>query len=78
MEMSVWNSMNRARDLLTLAGCYAANGVEEDDSGRYIAEKFTTLIDLIENEIDDAMTFMPKELKEPRAEAKPADDRQAA
>jgi hypothetical protein len=74
MEISAWNSMKRARNLLTVAGCFAANGVDEDDSCRDLAEKFATLIDLIEDEVDDAMTFIPDELKATRAEAKPADD----
>jgi hypothetical protein len=50
MEISAWNSMKRARDLLTVAGCFAAKGVDDDDSCRDLAEKFATLIDLIENE----------------------------
>ena len=47
MEISAWKSMKRARDLLTVAGCFAAKSVADDDSGRYIAEKFATLIDLM-------------------------------
>jgi hypothetical protein len=68
----------RARDLLTVASCFAAKGVDEDDSGRYIAEKFATLLDLIENEVNDAMMTIPDDKKAARAEAKPADDRPAA
>ncbi len=78
MEISAWNSMKRARDLLTVAGCFAAKGVDDDDSCHDLAEKFATLIDLIENEVDDAMTFIPDELKAARAEAKPADNHPAA
>jgi hypothetical protein len=77
MEISAWNSMKRARDLLTVAGCFAAKGVDED-SCRDLAQKFATLIDLIENEVDDAMAFLPDELKAVRAKAKPAEDRPAA
>jgi hypothetical protein len=76
MEISAWNSMKRARDLLTVAGCFADKGVEED-SCRDLAEKFATLIDLIENEVDDAMMMIPRDANAARAEAKPADDRPA-
>ena len=78
MEISAWNSMKRARDLLTMAGCFAAKGVADDDSGRYIAERFATLIDLIEDEVDDAMMMIPHDANAARADAKPADDRPAA
>lgn len=49
MEISAWNSLKRARDLLRVAGCFAAKGVDEDDSCRDLAEKFATLLDLIES-----------------------------
>jgi hypothetical protein len=75
--MDAWNTMKRARDLLTMAYCFADKGVEED-SCRDLAQKFATIIDLIENEVDDAMMFVAAEKKAARAEAKPADDRPAA
>jgi hypothetical protein len=49
MEISAWNSLKRARDLLRVAGRFAAKGVDEDDSCRDLAEKFATLLDLIES-----------------------------
>jgi hypothetical protein len=49
MEISAWNSLKRARDLLRVAGCFAAKGVDEDDSCRDLAEKFATLLGLIES-----------------------------
>lgn len=78
MEMSAWKCMKRARDLLAVASCYAANGVDDDDSCRDLAEKFATLLDLIENEVDDAMPFIPRDETAARAETKPADDRPTA
>jgi hypothetical protein len=75
MEISAWNSMKRARDLLTMAGCFAAKGVDDDDSCRDLAEKFATIIDLIENEVDDAMMMIPRNEEAVRAKAQPADDR---
>jgi hypothetical protein len=72
--MDAWNTMKRARDLLTVASCFAAKGVNEDDSGRNIAEMFATLLDLIENEVDDAMIMCPRNEEAARAEANPADD----
>ena len=47
--------MKRARDLLAMGSCYATNGVDGQDSGRNIAEMFATLLDLVENEVDNAM-----------------------
>ncbi len=76
MKESAWESMKRVRDLLGVA-YLAAKGIDVDPC-RGLAEKFATLIDLIEDEVDDATTFMPDELKAPRAEAKHADDRPAA
>jgi hypothetical protein len=73
MEISAWNSMKRARDLLTVAGCFAAKGVDDDDSCRDLAEKFATLIDLIEDEVDNAMMMIPRDAA--RADAKPAGGR---
>jgi len=73
MENSAWKSMKRARDLLTMAYCFADKGVEED-SCRDLAQKFATIIDLIENEVDDAMMLVAAEKKAMRAEAKPAND----
>ncbi|MDQ6868729.1 MAG: hypothetical protein M3178_10100 [Pseudomonadota bacterium] len=40
--------------------------------------KFATLLDLIENEVDDAMMFVAAEKKAAQTDANPADDRQAA
>ncbi len=78
MEISAWKCMKRARDLLAVASCYAANGVGDDDSCHDVAEKFATLLDPIENEVDGAMTFIPRDETAALAEAKPADDRPAA
>ena len=72
-----WNTMKRARDLLTMAYCFADKGVEED-SCRDLAQKFATIIDLIENEVDDAMMRIANELKAARAEAQTIDPRPAA
>ncbi len=77
MEISAWESMKRARDLLAVASCFAAKGIDEDYSCRDLAEKFATLIDLIENEVDDAMMMIPRDANAAQVEAKPADDRQA-
>ena len=71
--MDAWNTMKRARDLLTMAYCFADKGVEED-SCRDLAQKFATIIDLIENEVDDAMMLVAAEKKAMRAEANPAND----
>ncbi len=76
--MDAWNTMKRARDLLTVAGCFATKGVDDDDSCRDLAEKFATLIDLIENEVDDAMMMIPRNEEAARAKANPADGRPAA
>ena len=51
MESEAWDSMNRVRDLLTVAKCFAAKGVEKDDVPGWVAGTFATLIELIENEI---------------------------
>ena len=56
--MDAWNTLKRARDLLTVAYCYADKGVEEG-ACRDLAEKFATLIDLIEDEVDNAMMMIP-------------------
>src|SRR5205809_1105142 len=59
--------MNRGRDLLGVA-YLAAKGVDVDPC-RGLAEKFATLIDIIENEVDDAMMKIPRDEKAARAEA---------
>jgi hypothetical protein len=59
--------MKRARDLLSLA-YLAAKGVD-DDPRRGLAEQFATLIDIIENEVDDAMMLIPRDENATRAEA---------
>jgi hypothetical protein len=76
MESGAWKSMKRARDLLTVTGCFAAKGVDDDDSGRDLAEKFATLIDLIEDEVDNAMMMIPRDAA--RAEAQTIDHRPPA
>ena len=76
--MDAWNTMKRARDLLTIAKCFADKGVEKDDQPRWIAGTFATLLDIIENEVDDAMMKIPRDANAARAEAKPANDRHAA
>jgi hypothetical protein len=53
---SAWKAMNRARNLLSLA-YLAAKGVD-DDPRRGLAEQFATLIDLIEDEVDNAMVHV--------------------
>jgi hypothetical protein len=40
--------------------CFAAK-VVDDDPCRDLAEKFATLLDLIENEVDDAMMLIPRD-----------------
>jgi hypothetical protein len=60
MEISAWKSMKRPRDLLTVNSCFAAK-VVDDDPCRDLAEKFATLLDLIENEVDDAMMLIPRD-----------------
>ena len=74
--MDAWNTMKRVRDLLGVA-YLAAKGVD-DDPCRGLAEKFATLIDIIENEVDDAMMKIPRHANATRTEAQPADDRPAA
>jgi hypothetical protein len=75
---SAWSAMKRARGLLTVASCFAAKGVDDDDSCRDLAEKFATLFDLIENEVDDAMMMIPRDGTAARAEAQTIDHRQVA
>jgi hypothetical protein len=70
--MDAWNTMKRARDLLTMAYCFADKGVEED-SCRDLAQKFATIIDLIENEIDDAMMLVAADKKATQADANPTE-----
>jgi hypothetical protein len=69
--MDAWDAMKRARDLLTMAYCFADKGVEED-SCRDLAQKFATIIDLIENEVDDAMMMISRAA---RAEVQTIDPR---
>jgi hypothetical protein len=60
MESEAWKSMNRARNLLGVA-YLATKGVDVDPC-RGLAEKFATLIDFSENEVDDAiMTLIPRD-----------------
>jgi hypothetical protein len=59
-EISAWDSMNRVRNLLTVAKCFAAKGVEKDDVPAWIAGTFATLLDLIENEIGIALAQIGK------------------
>ena len=73
--MDAWNTMKRVRDLLGVA-YLAAKGVD-DDPCRGLAEKFATIIDIIENEVDDAMMKIPRNASAARAETKPANDRSA-
>jgi hypothetical protein len=68
---SAWKAMNRARNLLSLA-YLAAKGVDHDPC-RGLAEQFATLIDLIENEVDNAMWLVAAEKEATRA----ANDRPA-
>ncbi len=71
--------MNRVRSLFTVAKCFAANGVQNDDSPVWIAGTFMMLLDLLEEALDEAMALIVKEAKlSAQAEAKPADDRPAA
>jgi hypothetical protein len=57
---SAWNSMNRAREVLEVA--YLAAMATDSDSCRGLAGKLATLIDIIENEVDDAMmTLIPRD-----------------
>jgi hypothetical protein len=75
--MDAWNTMKRARDLLTMAYCFADKGVEEE-SCRDLAQKFKTIIDLIEDEVDDAMMMISRDEKALRAEAQTIDPRPVA
>jgi hypothetical protein len=60
MENSAWNSMNRARELLGVA--YLAAMAIDGAPCRGLAGKLATLIDIIENEVDDAMmTLIPRD-----------------
>jgi hypothetical protein len=68
---SAWHAMNRARNLLSLA-YLAAKGVD-DDPRRGLAEQFAILIDIIEDEVDTAMSLIADELKAARAEAQTID-----
>jgi hypothetical protein len=52
--------MKRVRNLLTVAKCFAAKGVEKDDAPAWIARTFATLLDLIENEIGIALAQIGK------------------
>jgi hypothetical protein len=72
---SAWNAMNRVRNLLGVA-YLAAKGVDVDPC-RGFAEKFATLMDIIENEVDDAMMRVASEKKAARAEAQTIDPRPA-
>jgi hypothetical protein len=71
MTQSAWESMNRVRNLLGVA-YLAAKGVDVDPC-RGLAEKFATLIDIIENEVDNAMMMTPRDEKAARAEAQTID-----
>jgi hypothetical protein len=60
MENSAWDSMNRAREFLGVA--YLAAMAIDGDPCRGLAGKLATLIDIIENEVDDAMmTLIPRD-----------------
>jgi hypothetical protein len=65
---SAWKAMNRARNLLSL-GYLAAKGADDDDPHHGLAEQFATLIDLISNEVDDAMMLIAAEKEAMRADA---------
>jgi hypothetical protein len=75
MTQSAWESMNRVRNLLGVA-YLAVKGVDVDPCG--LAKKFATLIDIIENEVDDAMMMIPRDEKAARVEAQTIDPRPAA
>jgi len=60
MASEAWDSMKRVRDLLTVAKCFAAKGVKKDDEPVWVAGAFTTLLDLIENEIGFALAQIGK------------------
>jgi hypothetical protein len=67
-QSAAWESMKRVRDLLGVA--YLAAKSIDVDPCRGFAEQFATLIDIIEDEVDDAITFMPDELKAPRGQTR--------
>jgi hypothetical protein len=70
MKQSARESMNRVRNLLGVA-YLAAKGIDVDPC-RGLAEQFATLIDIIENEVDDAMMMIPRDEKGAR-EVRPHD-----